>query len=181
LDLVVDHLNTLNDLTPKIRCRGRDGVDPNLIFGVESKLFLQDGQATMVTHSDEVETVTVFKGPRRPDGHNHSSFNGDCNCGVTNGEHLSANGECKEAVEEQVLSSALNALPTEYIWRVKGFIRFTSGTHIVNWAFGRFELIRLHDGQTHINEPIILTVMGSRGEVKMWAYKLATALGAEII
>src|SRR6185369_5879211 len=42
LDFVLDHLNTLNDLTPKIRCKGRSGVDPNLIFGLETSLFCDD-------------------------------------------------------------------------------------------------------------------------------------------
>ncbi|KAK1229088.1 hypothetical protein PQX77_007850 [Marasmius sp. AFHP31] len=37
LDTVLDHLHTLNDLTPKIRCKGRQ-VDPDLIFGLESQL-----------------------------------------------------------------------------------------------------------------------------------------------
>jgi hypothetical protein len=34
LDVVSDHLNNLNDFTPKIK--GRDGVDPNLLFGLEA-------------------------------------------------------------------------------------------------------------------------------------------------
>ncbi|KAF8440285.1 CobW/HypB/UreG, nucleotide-binding domain-containing protein [Boletus edulis BED1] len=58
LDLVLDHLHTLNDLTPKIRCNGRDGVDPNLLFGVDTKLFRDSDQI----HHDEVQTITISKG-----------------------------------------------------------------------------------------------------------------------
>jgi hypothetical protein len=60
LDIVMDHLYTLNDETPKIKCEGKNGVDSNLIFGIESKLFLHPGELG-ATH-DEVETVTVVKG-----------------------------------------------------------------------------------------------------------------------
>ena len=63
---MLDHLNTLNDLTPKIRCNGRDGVDPNLLFGVDTKLFQDSLQETNILwgelHHDEVQTVTVFRG-----------------------------------------------------------------------------------------------------------------------
>ena len=57
----MDHLYTLNDVTPKIKCQGRNGVDPNLIFGLQSKLFLLSDTETEVEH-DEVETVTIVRG-----------------------------------------------------------------------------------------------------------------------
>src|SRR6266403_4039738 len=38
LDDVLEHLNTLNEYTPKIRCSGKS-VDPALIFSIDSKLF----------------------------------------------------------------------------------------------------------------------------------------------
>ena len=187
MDLVIDHLNTLNDLTPKIRCRGMNGVDHHLIFGIESKLFLDQHAActSMTTHNDEVETVTVYKGSRPPNPQHHT-FNGDCGCGgvdasVPLAEKLPANRKRGETVEEDVLLSALNAISRENVWRVKGFVYFASGAHILNWAFGRFELRKLDDSQPEMDEPVKLTVMGSRGEVKMWACKLAEALGAEVI
>ena len=41
LDRLLDHINDLNDLTPRVRAEGRNGVDPALIFGLDSKLFLE--------------------------------------------------------------------------------------------------------------------------------------------
>jgi len=165
LDLVIDHLNTLNDLTPKIRCRGRNGIDPNVIFGVESKLFLDSQHTynqtiTTTTHNDEVETVFVYKGSM-PDLHNSE-------LGM-------------ETVDEHVLSTALDSLSKENVWRVKGFVRFASGLHILNWAFGRYDLRKLQDDNGHLGELLRLTVMGERGEVKRMACKLAAALRAETI
>jgi G3E family GTPase len=181
LDLVIDHLNTLNDLTPKIRCRGRNGIDPNVIFGVESKLF-HDGQHVYsqitTSHNDEVETVLVYKGPKTLDSHN-SVPNGDHSCGTVGA--VVVNSELRETVDEHVLSTALGSLSKENVWRVKGFVRFASGLHILNWAFGRFELRKLQDDKNHLGELVRLTIMGERGEVKRMACKLAAALEAGII
>ncbi|OBZ72678.1 hypothetical protein A0H81_07498 [Grifola frondosa] len=60
LDILIDHLNTLNDSTPKIRCNGRSGVDPNLILGLDSKLFSRS-ESFNDHHHNEVETVTVYR------------------------------------------------------------------------------------------------------------------------
>ncbi len=61
---MLDHLYTLNDSTPKIKCDGKAGVDPNLIFGLDSKLFqLEDSGSKMFedgAHNDEVETLTIL-------------------------------------------------------------------------------------------------------------------------
>ena len=57
----MDHLHTLNDATPKIKCQCRNGVDPNLIFGLQSQLFLSEKKELEVEH-DEVETVMIIGG-----------------------------------------------------------------------------------------------------------------------
>ena len=70
LDILIDHLNTLNDITPKIKCQGREGVDPSVIMGIDSTLF-QLGSFpghTDVPHHDEVQAVTIYKG-LKPGGH----------------------------------------------------------------------------------------------------------------
>ncbi|CAL1715977.1 unnamed protein product [Somion occarium] len=81
LDILIDHLNTLNDLTPKIKCDGRNGVEPALLFGLDSKLFLEDDQ-TDVDHHDEVETATIYRGnpPIPQHGHAHEHDDSDCHC-----------------------------------------------------------------------------------------------------
>ncbi|KIK10303.1 hypothetical protein K443DRAFT_670927 [Laccaria amethystina LaAM-08-1] len=62
LDVVMDHLYTLNDATPKIRCQRRNGVDPKLLFGLETKLFTSVESYGMEDHHEEVETVSVVRG-----------------------------------------------------------------------------------------------------------------------
>ncbi|PCH42642.1 cobW-domain-containing protein, partial [Wolfiporia cocos MD-104 SS10] len=145
LDVLIDHLNTLNDLTPKIRCEGRAGVDPDLIFGLDSRLFLEGGlhEHGHEHHHDEVETVTV----------------------------LSAQG-----VEEGQLAQALDGLSKETVWRVKGFVRLARGVHILNWAFGRYEL-SAGGAET---ETVRLTVMGERGEVRRAAERFAARVGGAV-
>ncbi|KAJ7650430.1 CobW/HypB/UreG, nucleotide-binding domain-containing protein [Roridomyces roridus] len=168
LDIVLDHLHTLNDLTPKIRCRGRDGVDPSLIFGLESKLFLQPDQAgAFPGHHDEVETLSLLAGCVAEHDHQHCQHH-----------HPEAVDDVPDAIEEKVLRDALERLlPKETIWRVKGFIRLEKGVFILNWAFGRYDLTVSGDEMTGA---VKLTVMGQRGEVRRDVAKFARALGARI-
>ncbi|KAJ6494689.1 CobW/HypB/UreG, nucleotide-binding domain-containing protein [Mycena vitilis] len=168
LDIVLDHLHTLNDLTPKIRCQGRTGVDPNLIFGLESKLFLEPG-AAVPSHNDEVETVSLYRGYVPPKHHGHSHQPGPQTVADVQQAGL-------DSIGEEVLTGALDALPKESVWRVKGFVRLTGkGVHILNWAFGRFELTALADDSE--TGTVKLTVMGERGEVKRAIKKFGAALG----
>ncbi|KAM6504433.1 cobW domain containing protein [Amanita muscaria] len=157
LDIVLDHLNTLNDLTPKIRCRGRDGVDPGIVFGLESTLHSGTVHVSD-SHHDEVETITIY-------------------CDMPASATL--------VVTKAVLEKALGHLSKEVVWRVKGFVRIVEdedgkvGVYIVNWAFGRYDLTCLTTG--HSDEDVIkLTVMGERGEVKRASARFANALGAAI-
>jgi len=140
LDVVLDHLHTLNDLTPKIRCRGRSGVDPN-----------------------------------EHNGHCH------CNAGSHTAAAVDREGQfSSDGVDEEVLTTALGALSKETIWRVKGLVRLRgSGIHILNWAFGRFELTALVDDSKE-QGTVKLTVMGERGEVKRAINRFAVALNASV-
>ncbi|TRM64963.1 cobW-domain-containing protein [Schizophyllum amplum] len=162
LDTVFDHLHTLNDLTPKIKCKGRAGVDPELIFGLDTQLFKDAGELSKdggkalsdTTHNDEVETVTL------------------------------ASAAPQTLLSEQTLLSALDALSRETVWRVKGFVDLQDeghnarkGPHILNWAFGRYDLTPTPGP---LDMPVKLTVMGERGEVKRAARKLAGALGVQM-
>ncbi|TFK50057.1 cobW-domain-containing protein [Heliocybe sulcata] len=179
LDIVIDHLNTLNDTTPKIRCQGRNGVDPNFIFGLDTKLFSEsDPRLSAIdgTHNDEVETVTVFKGPSSAKPHVH-----DEHCQQTHvPQGVETMKQDVEPVEESVLTAALNGLSKETVWRVKGFVKLRDGVKILNWAFGRFELTALEAG---ISDGAIvkLTAMGERGEIKRTIRKFAAALDAELV
>lgn len=182
LDILIDHLNTLNDTTPKIRCEGRNGVDPALIFGLDSKLFLgEEALPADTTHHDEVQTVTLHRGKSSPRNHAHA-----CNDGCTHPteeEHLDNTDYTHDLspVDESTLAEALGKLSKETVWRVKGFVRTEKGIKILNWAFGRYELTDAPSSDVlGADEALKLTVMGERGEVKRAARKLAEALGAGI-
>ncbi|TFK70309.1 cobW-domain-containing protein [Pluteus cervinus] len=173
LDVVMDHLHTLNDLTPKIKCNGRDGVDPNLLFGLESKLFLND-DIQRSDHHEEVETATIYKGSRLQEVHPHTHSD---HCGCTpHLAQLTVDGET-EGITRQVLSDALARLPKEDVWRVKGYIRLKpeDKVFILNWAFGRYDLVPLAE-DSEARDVVRLTVMGARGEVKAASQLLSKLL-----
>ncbi|KAG6374295.1 CobW domain-containing protein [Boletus reticuloceps] len=171
LDLVLDHLHTLNDLTPKIRCNGRDGVDPNLLFGVDTKLFRDSDRETSVLggeiHHDEVQTITISKGSGTSE---HLCHNEACNDDAV----VHGDGEGVSAIEERVLRDALEGVSKETVWRIKGFVRLESGVCILNWAFGRYELTPCGKDEGYA---VRLTVMGERGEVKRSINRFSQLLG----
>jgi G3E family GTPase len=148
----MDHLNTLNDETPKIKCQGRNGIDPDLIFGLQSKLFLSKDKNWETIH-DEVETVTVG-------GEDH---------------HRALQVENK-VIEKDRLIEALGVLSRDSIWRAKGFVRLNDDKwHIVNWAFGRYDLTE-YEGDAPTTGSALLTVMGARGEVRRGCAKFVAVL-----
>jgi len=88
------------------------------------------------------------------------------------------------------------------VYRVKGFIRFarpSTPTHvaadadaesrpwwILNWAFGRWELVRapspvVDEDDGDKSGVVRLTVMGERGEVRRYAERLGEALGTSVV
>ncbi|KAG6820484.1 hypothetical protein H0H93_016546 [Arthromyces matolae] len=179
LDLVLDHLNTLNDQTPQIRCNGRNGVDPNLIFGLETGLFLDKPDPDRnLGHHDEVETLTLYRGS--PEGHPRHHHQEQCH------HCVEATSQEAAAISDQEISRvdfvhALQFLTKETIWRVKGFIKLKDeGIHILNWAFGRYDLIVLAAQEDLAQETIRFTVMGERGELKRAIRKFSAALGTEV-
>jgi len=193
LDEVMDHLHTLNDATPKIKCQGRNGVDPGLIFGLQSKLFLEPSSAVTdedMAHHDEVETVTVYSGGTF-EGHKHEHDEGSGECSHCNSHELKdlAQGK-KKGLERRTLVTALEALPKKSIWRVKGFLRLCDddtslpSIYILNWAFSRHDLyaIRVETAGDFLKdgEEIRLTMMGERGEVKRAASKFAESIGGTV-
>ncbi len=180
LDLLVDHLNTLNDTTPKIRCQGRAGVDPAFVLGLDTTLFLLEARGEFPaddTHHDEVETVTLLKGytPTHA-GHTH---HGGTNA-HTHTHDAPVDATDSTPISEQQLVDALSSLSKETVWRVKGFVRLERGLHILNWAFGRHELTPFDDAADEHRGSVKLTVMGERGEVKRAARKLAERIGAQL-
>ncbi|KAM5544579.1 hypothetical protein V8D89_001477 [Ganoderma adspersum] len=186
LDILIDHLNTLNDTTPKVKCQGKEGVDPSVVMGIDSKLFQLgsvEHKDANLPHHDEVETVTVYKGGKVDHVHRDGCNDGLCghNHGHETGQAaLHAPQDAILSVSQESLTEGLGMLSKETVWRVKGFVRLESGHHILNWAFGRHELIRMETVPEDVGS-VKLTVMGERGEVKRGARKLAEKLAAEVV
>jgi G3E family GTPase len=164
----------------QVKCDKRNGVDPEVIFGLDSKLFLDD-TATLpaAPHHDEVETVTILRGEPL---HSHScSHGGPCSHSSqesTRQPHPSLSEMANTPLSKEQLISALQTLPKDIVWRVKGFLRLPSGRYILNWAFGRFDITPVESGGDH---DVKFTMMGERGEVKRAARKFAQAIGANIV
>ncbi|KAL0574046.1 hypothetical protein V5O48_007910 [Marasmius crinis-equi] len=172
LDTVLDHLHTLNDLTPKIRCKGRR-VDPDLIFGLESKLFLDRSDYQAPAHNDEVQTLRLRRG-----GHIHDTV---CDCGKAQNDQAVATADVTaQKIDRPRLDDALSKLSKESVWRVKGFVRLDDEEFILNWAFGRYDLVRSSekgDGERVVD----FTAMGERGEVRRALQPFCRSLGLEIV
>lgn len=179
LDIVLDHLHTLNDLTPKLRCTGRNGVSAELIFGLDTKLYSlahEERSDILDNHMDEVETRTIWKGVQPT--HIRAIDHKVC-CLL---DHSDTSGPEKNPtlnISRQRLESVLDKLPKEYVYRVKGFVQLIedgrSNSYILNWAFGRFDLISISD---NAQNNLRLTIMGERGEVKRYACRVAEDLDA---
>ena len=139
----MDHLYTLNDETPKIKCQGKNGVDLTLVFGIESKLSLERMEAAESTAvHDEVETVTVFRDGKHSHTHSH---------GIAD-------------IDKDTLIQALNTLPRESVWRAKGFVKLSESWFSVNWAFGRYD-IQEYTGRD-MEGTLRMTLMGSHESVR---------------
>ena len=180
MDIVLDHLHTLNDLTPKVKASRTTGVDLSLLFGLDSKVFREPTPIAIPDHDREVQTFTILKGAQGP-AHHHCGSGDECKGeGHGHPEIEPIKVDDINGVERSHLLDTLNSLSKESIWRVKGFVRLhpENQVYILNWAFGRYEL-DLCDTQ-NIFPAIQITVMGKRGEMKRQVHRFAEKLGASV-
>ncbi|KAF8311082.1 cobW-domain-containing protein [Clavulina sp. PMI_390] len=181
LDIVMDHLFTLNELTPKIKCIGRNGVDPSLLFGIDSKLFQSPDDHS--TH-----------GTGDSDHHHHHQEDGSQHDEVEVATILAREDSPSSSatITRDALDKALATLPKDVIYRVKGYVPLAPSTAstpmsspevvILNWAFGRIEITPHVSASQDSPSQLRLSVMGERGEVKRkWAVRLADALGGVVV
>ena len=192
LDILIDHLNTLNDTTPKVKCQGKEGVDPSIVMGIDSKLFqLGSFEHFNVPHHDEVQTVTIHDArqsirPHISASHDDCMHTDHAHCDHAHDPEIVGRGSSTVAQDstssllEETLAGALGMLSKETVWRVKGFVKLGAGYHILNWAFGRYELTPIDEVPEDVGD-VKLTVMGERGEVKRAAQKLAQKLQADVV
>ncbi|OAX36231.1 cobW-domain-containing protein [Rhizopogon vinicolor AM-OR11-026] len=154
LDMLIDNLNTLNLDTPKIKCNGRNGVDPNVLFGIDTKLFMDPVTQGSKDNHDEVKTLTVYRG-FLPICHDHEHHDKD-----------SCISREEVNVDRGILESALASLNKDSVWRVKGFVRLDSAIWILNWAFGRYDLTLFKGDSSFMRDASIrLTIMGDKYEL----------------
>jgi G3E family GTPase len=191
----MDHLFTLNEHTPKIKCVNGTEVDPLLLFGIDSKLFQLDSSPSASHHFHNHS-----HSHSGADVHHHEQHEGSQHDEVETATILSEVPFSPLGME--TLEIVLAGLPKDVVYRVKGFIplipslidaQSTAGsagsqsdvqTVILNWAFGRFETTSLaplisQSGPTPAE--LKLTIMGERGEIRRkWAVRLANALGGRV-
>ncbi|EIW84130.1 cobW-domain-containing protein [Coniophora puteana RWD-64-598 SS2] len=181
LDDVIDHLNTLNDLTPKVRCKGREGVDPNLLFGLDTKLFKNTipEPVSDESHHDEVQTVTIFRGGVAP--HSHCSHEGSAHTHTLSNDTAGPTEEEVECVDQAEFEAALKLISKESVWRLKGFVRTPQGVQVLNWAFERYDLTPIEASNQLKGGSIRLTAMGERGEVKRRVRAFCDKMGACVV
>lgn len=146
-----------------------------------------NGAAHADTETGEVQTVNVWRGGKKP-GHEHSHDH--------EGEHTHSTAQQVAAegrsLTKEELDELLTKLPSEDVWRVKGFLKLAdkvtedspSSYYILNWAFGHYELHpaseRMSSQLREQGVDIRLTVMGARGEARRRSRILAQKLQAEI-
>ncbi len=111
LDLVIDSVNDLNLDTPKVKwMKGAGGVDPSLLFGIGTDLFL-DSQVN--------------------DDHQKDHHEREVDLG-----HIIH----QEPVSKEDLEAILGTISKDEVYRIKGVVCITqSQPLILNWAFGRWQ------------------------------------------
>ncbi|KAG0345921.1 hypothetical protein BG005_001035 [Podila minutissima] len=142
LDRVIDRVNDLNTDAPKVYVDVDKPVSPELIFGLDTKLFQLQGVDHAHTHSDDHKHDHI-------DHHEHELDTMDIQCfGSKSGSqgHTLANFE-----------KFLGTLDKDDVYRLKGFVRLSGikredGTVIerptvcvVNHAFGKWTIIPVEE------------------------------------
>ncbi|KAJ2899277.1 hypothetical protein IWW38_001041 [Coemansia aciculifera] len=148
LDIVVDHINELNTDTPKIKVGADGGVDPEMIFGLDTKLFALSERPAAEVDSALATFVTASDASSGLDHHAHEVDLIEIRRSKSG--NLSEEGICSAE-----FMTFLTSLPADDVYRVKGIVRLVgaisdseppsdntkssdSALYIVNHAFGRF-------------------------------------------
>ncbi|CAK9779746.1 putative cytoplasm protein [Cutaneotrichosporon oleaginosum] len=190
-DILLDRLGDLTDSTPHVKISREKPLTPELVFGLDSTLFLKGSEEADTwaaiggegAHIDEVQTKSVWRGGRRPGKHEHADGK-ECGSCQEEGEV----GEVQPLPREELAAQLKKFEHIPEIYRIKGIVRFPSAaggyeSHVLNWAFGKYELTRmpaLDDVPDLAGVSLRLTVMGERGEVARPARMLAEGLGAQV-
>ncbi|PIA14723.1 cobW-domain-containing protein [Coemansia reversa NRRL 1564] len=150
LDIVVDHVNELNTDTPKLKVIAGSGVDPEMIFGLDTALFT-------ILQSTPLDTSEGYRDNPAPALLDHHNMEIDL---VEISRKWS--GDAAQLICPIAFVSFLKSLPSEDVYRVKGIVRLAGGQlYIVNHAFGRYTFTPLTiSTQTHDHMLARITIMG---------------------
>lgn len=111
-DILLDTLGDLNDTTPRIRISPSNPPKPEILFGLDTKLFEQSGDEVSYWdkigqdggwHGDEVETKSISLGgeSKKRKRHNHAEGE-ECGCEAEEEVKEGAKGVERQALEEQL-------------------------------------------------------------------------------
>lgn len=139
MDILLDRLFELNDGTPHVKVGADAPLRPDLVFGLDSKLFLKgsaeaDSWAALGgqgPHIDEVETKSVWRGGSRP-GKKHEHKHGDDACkdcaaaGPSTEAAPLASGEVTPVTRDELEGELKKLAHASDVYRVKGIVRFPS-------------------------------------------------------
>jgi len=113
LDTVLDDVYELNPQTPKVRT-DRGTIDPDLIFGLDTKLF------------ERLEDVTFET--RNKDEHHHTH------------EVETLEMTFDQTFNKVKFEQFLGSLAGPDFYRIKGIIQFQDGFSVVNYVFGKWTI-----------------------------------------
>jgi len=151
-DACLDHVYTLNEDTPVMKTYERTdiAVDPDLVFGLDTRLFEELKE----------DNKYMIDGYVHGDDHDHHFREID----IINLERTDAGDLSRDKLEE-----ILRDCPANEIYRIKGFIIIRNqGICILNFAFGRWDLMPLTRAIKEEESGLRLTVMLARGEGRQW-------------
>ncbi|OZJ06170.1 hypothetical protein BZG36_00993 [Bifiguratus adelaidae] len=200
-DLVLDHVNELNIDTPKLKCDATKGVSPDLIFGIDTRLFQLQFDKTHVIDEfiskERADGKVIVSKPGQTDFPHHPGDGGEhFDNEVDLIQVIVPNEPSRAFLSRTVFKEFLASLPKDDVYRVKGFIRLSEGgepagtqmasqpsastLYIVNHAFGRHTPTEVTHPATlekarDIN--VRLTVMGQ--DLRLYVDRVKQGLHAE--
>jgi G3E family GTPase len=155
----LDHVYTLNDDTPIIKTYERKdiAVDPDLVFGLDTRLF------------DELKDKYMIDG--YVEGHHSREV-----------DLIQLESAGQESITRDRLNDILETCSKDEVYRIKGFIKIEGeGICILNFAFGRWEATPLTRSEPEGERGLRLTTMLARGEGRRWQKEFLKAFGDQNI
>ncbi|KAF9109937.1 hypothetical protein BGX27_006973 [Mortierella sp. AM989] len=143
LDRVIDRVNDLNTDAPKVFVNVDQPVSPELIFGLDTKLF--ELQGAMAPNNKAFQEELELNGNK--DHHKNELDTMEIKC-------FGNKNDLKESLSLEKFEKFLGSLDKDDVYRLKGFVRLSGVTNtadnaetasapicVVNHAFGKWTII----------------------------------------